>query len=221
MKSQKLLAQLLVSALAFSGVVGFVSQAQAQDDNQLDQTDELTTNFRCVREGRNYATIAERGDRATSPIVVWRTTEFGPEYTPQQRCRIVSDRLTRAVADNGGRLSNLYLTTGTVNRLPVVCYVNNGTSDCNSNNLLFTLDRRSAQNPDEVLANLLEFGTTGSGRPVYSLRPNNSTTTTTTRQRRTFSLERVVNEAFGSRNTGRPVTPRPGTGNNSGGMNGI
>ncbi len=217
MKSNKFLAQILVSALAFSSVVGFVSQAQAQDDNQLDQTDELATNFRCVREGRNYATIAERGDRSTSPIVVWRTTEFGADYTPQQRCRIVSDRLTRAVANNGGRLSNLYLTTGTLNRLPVVCYVNNGTSDCNSNNLLFTLDRRSAQNPDEVLANLLEFGTTGSGRPVYSLRPNNSTTTT--RRARTFSLERVVNEAFGSRNTGRPVTPRPGTGNNSGGRN--
>ncbi|MFB2970033.1 COP23 domain-containing protein [Aerosakkonema sp. BLCC-F183] len=209
MKSQKFLAQFLVSTIAVSGAVSGVVASTAQAQTQ--EAEELTTIFRCVRENRNFATIAARGDRTTSPIVVWRTTEFGPDYTPQQRCRIVSDRLTRAVADNGGRLSNLYLTTGTLNNLPVVCYINGGSSSCNSDNLLFTLDRRSAQNPDEVLANLLEFGTTGSGRPVYSLRPNNSSTA----RRRTFSLERVVNEAFSSRNSGGSTT-RPGTGNNSG-----
>lgn len=215
MKFKKLLAEFLVTALAFSSVIPFASQAQAQDvDETTDPAiqQDLSTTFRCVREGRNFATIAERGDRTTPPIVQWRTGEFGPDYTPQQRCQIVSDRLSRAVSENGGRLTNLYLSTGTLNRLPVVCYLNGGATRCNSNNLLFTLDRRNAQNPDAVLQDLLNFGVSGTGRPVLSLRPSGSTAP----QTRGISLQRVVDEAFasgGRNNGGQVVTPRPGTTN--------
>lgn len=214
MKVKKLLAEFLVTALAFSSVIPFASQAQAQDEDYSTDSaiqEDLTTTFRCVREGRNFATIAERGDRTTPPIVQWRTGEFGPDYTPQQRCQIVSDRLSRAVSANGGRLTNLYLTTGTLNRLPVVCYLNGGATGCNSNNLLFTLDRRNAQNPDAVLQDLLNFGVSGTGRPVLSLRPSGSSAP----QTRGISLQRVVDEAFaaggGRNNGGQVVTPRPGT----------
>ncbi len=130
------------------------------------------------------------------------STEFGPSYTPQQRCRLVSDRLTQAVAQNGGRLSNLYLSTGTVNRLPVVCYLKGVQSSCNSNNLLFTLDSRNAGNPNEVLNRLLNFGQTGSGGPIISLVPP---TQTQPSQSRPISLENLVNQAFsgaGSRQGG-------------------
>lgn len=221
MKSKKLLAQFLVSALAFSSAVTFASQAQAQEqpeeDAPVQAQEDASTVFRCVREGRNFATIAERADRVTPPIIRWSTAEFGPDYTPQQRCRLVSDRLSRAVSENGGRLTNLYLATGTVNRLPVVCYVNNGASTCNSSNLLFTLDRRNARNADAVLQDLLNFGVSGSGNPVLSLRPTGGQAT----QRRGISLERVVNEAFGSNRNprgGQVVTPRPG-GNRPGNTN--
>lgn len=210
MKAQKLLSQLLVSSLVLSSTVGFFSPAQAQveDDYPVEETtEELTTVFRCVREGNNFATIAERGERTTAPIISWRTTEFGPEYTPQNRCRIVSDRLSRAVDQNGGRLSNLYITTGTLNRLPVVCYVNNNSTGCNSQNLLLTLDSRNARNPDAVLDSLFNFGVSGSGSTILSLRPSNSTTP----RRRSINLERVVDEAFNSARPTRPNRPTPNT----------
>lgn len=206
MKAKKLLSQLLVSSLVLSSTVGFLfpAQAQVEEDYPAEETtEEVTTLFRCVREGNNYATIAERGERTTAPIISWRTAEFGPQYTPQQRCRIVSDRLSTAVAQNGGRLSNLYITTGTLNRLPVVCFVNNSSSGCNSQNLLLTLDRRNAQNPDAVLDSLFNFGVSGTGSPILSLRPSGSTTP----RRRSINLERAVDEAF---NSARPTRPTPG-----------
>jgi hypothetical protein len=101
-------------------------------------------------------------------MIIWKSTEFGSEYTPWQRCQIVSNRLTQAVAQNGGRLSNLQLTTGIINNLPVVCYVN-GRGRCNSQNLLFTLDKRNAKNPGEALTRLINFSQDGGG-PVTTLR---------------------------------------------------
>jgi hypothetical protein len=101
-------------------------------------------------------------------MILWKSTEFGREYTPWQRCQIVSNRLTQAVAQNGGRLSNLQLTTGIINNLPVVCYVN-GRGRCNSQNLLFTLDKRNAKNPGDALTRLINFAQDGSG-PVTTFR---------------------------------------------------
>jgi hypothetical protein len=101
-------------------------------------------------------------------MIIWKSTEFGREYTPWQRCQIVSNRLTQAVAQNGGRLSNLQLTTGIINNLPVVCYVN-GQARCNSQNLLFTLDKRNAKNPGDALTRLINFSQDGGG-PVSTFR---------------------------------------------------
>lgn len=190
MKS-KFLAKVLVSAIALSSAVGLASPAQAQSE---------ATTFRCVTQGRNYATIARRGDRTTPPLIIWKTNEFGREYTPQQRCRLVSERLTTAVSNNGGRLTNLLLTTGTVNRQPVVCYVN-GYSRCNSTNTLFTMDRRNADNPEEVLDRLVNFGTEGSGDAVISIaKPQTAPQT----KKGYVNLESVVNRALKSPNAGRP-----------------
>lgn len=211
MKSNKFLTSLLVSTLALSSGLVMTSQVQAQYDDEVEEQapEELTTVFRCVREGGSFATIAQRGDRTTSPIFQWRTAEFGPQYTPQQRCQLVSDRLTRAVSENAGRLSNLFLTTGTVNRLPVVCYLNSGASTCNSRNLLFTLDSRNARNPNAVLDSLVNFGVSGTGAPIQSLRASGSSN----RPRR-VNLEALVESAFpeGDSDNQQPVPrPNPGT----------
>jgi Circadian oscillating protein COP23 len=155
----KLTASLLVSTLVFSSTIAFASQVQARPN---------TTTFQCVTSGRNFVTIARRGSVATDPMIVWKSTEFGREYTPWQRCQIVSDRLTQAVAENGGRLTNLQLTTGLVNNLPVVCYVS-GRGRCNSQNILFTLDKRNAKNPSIVLTKLINFAQDGGG-PAAVLR---------------------------------------------------
>ena len=161
----KLTTSLLSSALVFAGTVAFASQVQAATS---DSGNSARTTFQCVTSGRNIATIARRGNVTTDPMIVWKSTEFGREYTPWQRCQIVSNRLTQAVAQNGGRLSNLQLTTGIINNLPVVCYVN-GQGRCNSQNLLFTLDKRNAKNPGDALTRLINFSQDGGG-PVTTLR---------------------------------------------------
>ncbi|MEG4973291.1 MULTISPECIES: COP23 domain-containing protein [unclassified Microcoleus] len=162
----KFTAPLLASALVFAGTVAFASQVQAAPaSNSLNNT---KTTFQCVTSGRNFVTIARRGNVTTDPMILWKSTEFGREYTPWQRCQIVSNRLTKAVAENGGRLANLQLTTGIVNNLPVVCYVN-GRGRCNSQNLLFTLDKRNAKNPGDALTRLINFAQDGGG-PVTTFR---------------------------------------------------
>ncbi len=159
------IAPLLASALVLTGTAAFAGQQTRLITNSLRET---TTTFQCVTSGRNFVTIARRGNVTTDPIIVWKSTEFGREFTPWQRCQIVSNRLTKAVTDNGGRLTNLQLTTGTINNLPVVCYVN-GRGRCNSENILFTLDSRNAKNPSQVLSRLINFAQDGGG-PVSVLR---------------------------------------------------
>lgn len=152
----------LVATLAFSGNLAF--QAEAQTSQNTSSTP--VTVFRCVPQGKAFATIAQRGTRISRPMIIWESYVFGPEYTPQQRCQNVSQRLTMAVAQNGGKLRNLLLTTGRVDGYTVVCYVNSGAPRCNRSNTLFTLKPENAQDPGAALAGLLVFGKTGSGSPL-------------------------------------------------------
>lgn len=202
----KFLTQIFLSTLAVSSAFAVTTPVKAQQTVPAErlpeetiapstQPENLTTTFECITEGRSFATIARRGDRVTAPIILWRTNEFGREYTPQNRCRMVSDRLSRAVDENGGRLTNLQLTTGRVNGLPVICYTNGGQYGCNSRNLLLTLDSRNASNPNAALDNLLNFGVSGSGAPVVSFAPSQGNRRPSTSPKR-ISLERIVNEAF-------------------------
>ncbi len=99
-------------------------------------------------------------------MIIWKTNIFGPEYTPETRCQTISQRLTRAVAQNGGSLRNLLLTTGRVSNYTVVCYVNTGAPHCNNRNTLFTLKPESAKDPGAALASLLRFGAGAGGGPL-------------------------------------------------------
>jgi hypothetical protein len=99
-------------------------------------TPPLTTTFNCIRSGENFATIARRGTRTTPPMILWET-KLGL-WDAWERCRVVSQRLTAAVAEGGGTFQNLLLTYGRVNNQPVICYVRSMDSACNSQNLLFT-----------------------------------------------------------------------------------
>jgi hypothetical protein len=142
----------LVASLVFASAAGFQNQARAQNANRSSQP----TTFICVRSGKGFATVAARGSQRSAPMIIWQR-QVSPQYTPQQRCQLVSQKLTKAVAANGGRLSNLLLTTGIVNGEAVICYVNSGAS-CNPSNTLFTLSSENAKDPGAALANLLRFG---------------------------------------------------------------
>lgn len=197
MKS-KLIGQVLLSVLAVSGTMATATTVQARSATLVANE---TTIFQCVGSGRNLATIAQRGNRTTDPIFLWQTTEFGREFTPRQRCQTVSQRLTRAVANNGGSLSNLLLTTGTINNLPVVCFVN-GRGRCNSSNVLFTLDRKNASNPGAVLTRLVNFAENGAGQAVVS-----RTRPTGEPEQQYISLQDLVDRSLNS--APEPVTPQP------------
>lgn len=79
------------------------------------------------------------------------------------KCEIVSERLTQAVAANGGKLSKLRMTHGNIGRNPVICYINNSNEQCNSKNLLLTLNQSDRGKESQILQQLVTFGIQGTG----------------------------------------------------------
>ncbi|MCS6959232.1 MAG: COP23 domain-containing protein [Pseudanabaenaceae cyanobacterium SKYGB_i_bin29] len=151
-------ASLAVAALTISTL-----NAQAQ----------TVTTFHCIstkvqssnaKEENVFATVARRGNRQTPPMILWRTT-LG-RFTPQERCKVVSDRLTEVVAQNNGKLSNLYLTYGRVDGEPVICHVPDKNGACNRRNMLFTLRPQDKGNEKKILEQMVSFSVTGTGSAV-------------------------------------------------------
>lgn len=129
------------------------------------------TTFQCVTNTSQggYSTIAIRSNGTpTSPLFNWRRQDFAPSgYTPQRRCDEVTRRLNYAVSQNGGLLSQLWLTTGKVNALPVVCYIRGGDSGCNGSNILYTISNPDhRRNPNTALTSLVNFSLTGAGSAI-------------------------------------------------------
>lgn len=123
------------------------------------------TTFACILQGKEYVTVARRGDRTTPPMIIWKDTTWGPKYPPQKRCQIVSQRLTKAVSSTG-KLTSLDMTHGIVNSTPVICYITNKGAKCNSENILFSLKPSERGQEQEILAQLLAFSKKGTGGPI-------------------------------------------------------
>ena len=121
--------------------------------------------FSCIPSGSGFATVVSNGSQQ-APLITWNSNYFGAEYTPQVRCQAVSQRFQQATNANGGRLSNLILTAGTVNNSTVICATNKGQVGCNSSNMLFTLRPENAMNPAAVLNSIMQVGRSGSGSVV-------------------------------------------------------
>ena len=123
------------------------------------------TTFACANQNKDYVTVARRGNRQTPPMIIWKDTSFGAKYTPQLRCKIVSQRLTKAVSSSG-KLNSLDMTHGIVNSTPVICYITRKGSKCNSQNILFSLKASERGQEQKILAELLNFSKLGSGSPT-------------------------------------------------------
>jgi len=208
----------LVATFALSSAAMFPTQAQAQTSSQR-------TIFLCVNSGGRWVTVAQRGTKPPSaPMITWKTAVG--EYSQQDRCEAVSSRLTNAVAQNGGSLHGLLLTSGRVNGQTVICFVNKS-EHCNSGNILFTLvNPKNASNSGDVLAKLLRFGQYGTGSSI-----NEAGGGTDGGEAPVVSLQEAVDNAFaaGSVNesgSGEQSTPRqnpsnqPDPGSNTDGNNG-
>jgi hypothetical protein len=84
----------------------------------------------------------------------------------------VSKRLTKVVAENGGRLETLDLTYGIVNvkngersgDYTVICVANRENKEtCTESNMLVTLSPQNATDPSSVLATMTNFSQGVSG----------------------------------------------------------
>jgi Circadian oscillating protein COP23 len=124
------------------------------------------TVFECLRyDPAGFATVARRGDRVTPPMITWTTTLGG--FSPEERCNIVSDRLTHAVANTPeGKLKNMKLTYGRVNGSPVICYVNSETEACSNRNMLLTLRPEDRGQERAILQRMVTFSVQGSGSAI-------------------------------------------------------
>ncbi len=158
------IAKFFATALAVSSTVGLTNQfALAESPG--------ATTFHCISSGNGFATVAQRGERLTPPLISWKSNEFGAKYSPQQRCSIVSDRLTEVVAAHGGKLRNLQLTYGRVNSKPVICYVESRNEICNRKNILITLRQSDRGRERQILEQLVTFGLKGTGTAVQQSAP--------------------------------------------------
>ncbi|EDX77610.1 hypothetical protein MC7420_2934 [Coleofasciculus chthonoplastes PCC 7420] len=135
------------------------------------------TSFQCHQltnhpSDSSWATfvVTATGEKLGSPILLWRN-QLGSTYTPEVRCKFVTNRLNIVVTNNGGRLSNLWLTVGRVNGQGVICYVNGVGGGCNGSNVLLTLSGQNYRNPGAALGDLLAYIQTvqtggASGTPI-------------------------------------------------------
>ena len=158
----------LATAIAVVSTFGLTSELVRAESSA--NANGMTT-FHCIASGHGYATIAKRGERITAPVITWSSNEFGTKYTPHERCKIVSDRLTEVVAAKGGKLRNLQLTYGRVNSKPVICYVGSRNEICNRKNILMTLRESDRGKERQVLEQLVTFSLKGTGTAVQQSAP--------------------------------------------------
>ncbi|MCL1472208.1 COP23 domain-containing protein [Argonema antarcticum] len=151
-------AGVLVTALALTAVpLTVIAQEEDPGMEEPGTADDAPTVFACETNAEgNPTTVAKKGGDTTPPLIVWETTYFGQNYTPENRCGIVSEKLTAAVADNGGSLAGLQLTHGLVNRQTVICWVK-GQGRCNAQNMLFTLRPANAKKAPAIVQQLQNF----------------------------------------------------------------
>lgn len=122
-----------------------------------------TTGFVCGKNGGQPATILQRpGGNVT--IIKWVSNSFSDSgFDAQRRCQQVSDRFQQY--HKAGNLK--YLTTGIINRQPVICVANRPGGDCArelpNNGLLFTVKPGSdARDTLKRLLNLRDRASTSS-----------------------------------------------------------
>lgn len=147
----------LSSSFILSNLVAIApTYSEPQTDNTI---------FSCIHQGNDYATVAKRGNRTTPPMITWKDTSI-KNWPPQRRCQVVSEKLTKAVASQGGRLKTLRMTYGTVNSSPVICYITHLQEECDAQNMLLTLKPSERGREAEVLQQLMSFSIKGTGEAL-------------------------------------------------------
>lgn len=165
MKLKSVTKCLLGAAIALSGTTAISQASQASnvcpmgepcipeqhafDDHNI---------FFCDRS-HGVPTTAVRTPGGVMPVIRWASYYFFPSgYDPSARCQDVSARFQTYY--NNGMLN--YITTGIVNRQPVVCVTDTTGGPCQG--VLFTL--KPGQSASKVIEKLFDIRAGASG-PLY------------------------------------------------------
>lgn len=140
--------------------------------SEVDPSDEsyTGTQFTCVPdENGNVATVGQRPGGQPIPVIIWTSDSskyFGQKISPKSRCQIVTERFNQAVADSGGSLQDVLLTSGQVGSKTVICVLSIDDTGCDGGNTLFTLNPKNAKRPYQVLAQIAQISREGSSAGV-------------------------------------------------------
>ena len=152
-------------------IAGLMTPAIAQKNNLAseNQGDRLSSSliannkqqrdiFRCELGTDNvYRTMAYTKQGKTVGLITWKgITNRASGYSSQQRCSILAYRFQRF--SDAGKLR--YVSTGIINRQPVICISSSG-GECQTNGLLLTLDPKD--DPEKTLKDLFDVGSRVSG----------------------------------------------------------
>ncbi|MEK0194548.1 MAG: hypothetical protein EA000_13305 [Oscillatoriales cyanobacterium] len=197
MYNKAFLRNLSIAGIALSGAIALSGKPAFAD-----------TTFECIKAGSGYATIAVTQEGAkTEPLITWNSQAMaGSGFTPQSRCNEVTGRLNTVVANVGGSFSDVLLTTGSVNRLGVVCWVNDEQSGCDDSNVLVTMS--PGRDPGKFLANLVNRR----ANPFEAGVPGSETTARTV-----VRFGRFVEQELAAAARNRPSNKRPSGGGGGGG----
>lgn len=147
----------LLSILTLSSTFALIGNPVAAQTKVAQNS--FPTTFHCIStQGNVLYTVARRGNRQTEPILKWQNTAWGSKYTPKKRCDIVSERLTRAVVKNGGKLGGLLMWYGKLNDYPIICYLKSKRERCNSDNILLTLRKSEFGQERRIIKDIMTFG---------------------------------------------------------------
>ena len=109
---------------------------------------EPSTVYFCGSSDGLPTTMYQTGTYPETPLIRWKYDGFG-NWSPQRRCEEVARRFQQF--DKEGALE--FVTSGVVNRLPVVCAVSQQGEVCNdqqnSDRVLFTLEQ--GRNPNDAI----------------------------------------------------------------------
>ncbi|MEG4841045.1 COP23 domain-containing protein [Microcoleus sp. B9-D4] len=153
MKLHSLRSLITASAIAFATTIVASSPTAAQ-----------TTGFVCSKSGGQPATILQRPEGGNVTVIKWVSNSFSDSgFDAERRCELVSGRFQQY--HKAGMLK--YLTTGVINRQPVVCVAHTKGGDCArdlpNNGLLFTIKPGSdARDTLKRLLNLRDRASTNS-----------------------------------------------------------
>ena len=141
--------------------------------------------FVCSTSNGAPATNALKADGTQIPVIRWTSNTFNAAgWTQQRRCEEVSRRFDTYLKQ--GRLA--YITTGRMNRLPVICTAASKSGPCDG--LLYTL--KPGQNATATLKDLLQIRVKARG-------PLNETSS-----RLYVSIDELMSTAQANANGGSP-----------------